>query len=1300
MANNAPNNHESNNKATKHEDLSQLIASSQKDFITSKIAKNMNYFDQNGIHFDDYISFLNINSKKYASISNDFVNYTDAQKKNIERQVITQVVKKTASIKQSLKTAEEIFVDSYDFSVDQSKSIVLWLAKSSQEEIAKILDTQKARIDFLKRNKIIKSPDDLVEKNQEDFFSDFKITKKDIQKAQANGIDLAAVQNYFVDIHNPDFDKIIKDFFTFCNENQKKQFLKTFLRDIPVNILEDIWLLDESQVRKIIQNSIPQNINISQSEIDDIIDSIDKTTFYLPLDLDKINTDDFEKLIASEDFLKYFDSKFKKNKESYTHRADITNKLDETPKDKYPDVLKSFIQENNNIHPDIKKSFKVAQEWMFIKTWNESTQMHNFVKITNLNTGTIAESAGVEIKETSHLWKIRPNKPGATKRVSYIQFIDYLEILSNKITQNNNSALENHDFFQIISQKNLEENDDIESVEELENISSKQECKDYLNELDWENKDVDIDKTSFIIWNSETKWTSFDVTFDDTKTLPVILDTGDKFSYEDFIDRFKQYECKRFETIQSPEDLLNKLQNWNHEISSKFEWLKIKNGKIIGWSEKNEIEYNYFISESASSNQSIYCDDVSRWEYITGEYKKRTEKERKKWEKETLEVNKNGKYIGLSDMYQQIIQNGLIPHSVKDYEVPDQENVWDFNQKSSFTKRLFSGSSMAELMWAFKIWFDAVSQKLETGSKLKSAKLAMKIASVTWKEWDLYTSMQQIVEAENKKQMEEIIGQLKNTDSDVMLKKIIKIIENKDSEEYEKEAALMTIVWKYGTLYPKDYSDLCDRRNEWVWYRAFGWKVDDELFKRIKADCEWSGDKNNPPTPFTEEVLMERLLKEQKKAPYNRRSKLHKDYGWALNWGIKDEQEDGANKTSDMATLEWKIDYIIWNMAGWEVVNSSWALDNLINHNGDHIKTAKVPFVFTITNMAKDMNQWVLKKSFVNRGFATPYTTFLFNMTPGSRDLFYSTTELIIKSFNNKAMEASFEKIKKNSGNTGVEVAAKFWDDYGGKLLPMMQCQDWFVLSKVKDKINEDDPDYENKIKEQETYKEYYKYLVWMTNDTEYSIEKDMINDGRFDSEKLNTAFVGMERMCETQFKVSTDGKIDTLSQRLFSQSLKTLEWVLQNPNLSREEKKENYLRLFTPLWATAHEAYDNRSKCGFLNTLKFYGFNVVNNPNFDKNSPAVTNDPKYNKPEADEFKRLKAQYLETSAYEKFCKKSTNEFFDEHVDNNGFIKSKDIVDENDIFATMDEIQWKVSENLNKDSKENNSQQQNNQNQTN
>jgi hypothetical protein len=103
-----------------------------------------------------------------------------------------------------------------------------------------------------------------------------------------------------------------------------------------------------------------------------------------------------------------------------------------------------------------------------------------------------------------------------------------------------------------------------------------------------------------------------------------------------------------------------------------------------------------------------------------------------------------------------------------------------------------------------------------------------------------------------------------------------------------------------------------------------------------------------------------------------------------------------------------------------------------------------------------------------------------------------------------------------------------------------------------------------------------------MTNDTEYSIEKDMINDGRFDAEKLNTAFVGIERMCETQFKVNTDGKIDTLSQRLFSQSLKNLEGVLQNPNLSREEKMENYLRIFTPLWATAHEAYGNTNKCGY----------------------------------------------------------------------------------------------------------------------
>ena len=121
MARNTPNNHETKNNASKHEDLSQLIVSSQKDFITNKLSKNINYFDENEIYFDDYISFLNRNSKKYASISNEFVNFSDLQKKNIVDQITVQVVKKTVSIKQSLQTAEDIFLDSYEFTPNQKK---------------------------------------------------------------------------------------------------------------------------------------------------------------------------------------------------------------------------------------------------------------------------------------------------------------------------------------------------------------------------------------------------------------------------------------------------------------------------------------------------------------------------------------------------------------------------------------------------------------------------------------------------------------------------------------------------------------------------------------------------------------------------------------------------------------------------------------------------------------------------------------------------------------------------------------------------------------------------------------------------------------------------------------------------------------------------------------------------------------------------------------------------------------------------------------------------------------------------
>jgi len=51
--------------------------------------------------------------------------------------------------------------------------------------------------------------------------------------------------------------------------------------------------------------------------------------------------------------------------------------------------------------------------------------------------------------------------------------------------------------------------------------------------------------------------------------------------------------------------------------------------------------------------------------------------------------------------------------------------------------------------------------------------------------------------------MEELLSHLTTLDSKVMIPRIVRILENKSSPQYEIEAALFAMLSKYGTLYNK-----------------------------------------------------------------------------------------------------------------------------------------------------------------------------------------------------------------------------------------------------------------------------------------------------------------------------------------------------------------------------------------------------------------------------------------------------------------------------------------------------------------
>ncbi|MCP4523842.1 MAG: hypothetical protein GY828_06525, partial [Candidatus Gracilibacteria bacterium] len=175
------------------------------------------------------------------------------------------------------------------------------------------------------------------------------------------------------------------------------------------------------------------------------------------------------------------------------------------------------------------------------------------------------------------------------------------------------------------------------------------------------------------------------------------------------------------------------------------------------------------------------------------------------------------------------------------------------------------------------------------------------------------------------------------------------------------------------------------------------------------------------------------------------------------------------------------------------------ALDNIFGKNGSAALTHEVPFAMTITNIASGMDQGLLNNDVVGKGFGTPYTSLFFNFSPSSRSVYYDTVFEMVSDFNDKRMTTAFNNIKKNSGTEGIESASNFWKQYGSKLLPRLQCQDGWVASYAKGKLEESDPQYSEKKKKKEIYTKYYDIFTGFTNDNDYEIKEEHIADGRHD---------------------------------------------------------------------------------------------------------------------------------------------------------------------------------------------------------
>lgn len=502
--------------------------------------------------------------------------------------------------------------------------------------------------------------------------------------------------------------------------------------------------------------------------------------------------------------------------------------------------------------------------------------------------------------------------------------------------------------------------DDIKSkLGKIDSLDWK-ELLDFINLEKLIQKIDEEDKEWASLWLSkwlilETEdWGAFEIGWIDWDKI-IIKSTYspmEKLDFETFYQSFKKNKTKRVKKINDFNELL---QSYNWEDSWKNH--EFKDGKIIAkdaqnWDEKWDQEVEYFISWD--SDEVIRVKSVS-WDKITIQFWERWDGKdhghlhedhwdghddhwhddhwhwhwdsKPKVETEHISLYKDTHTITLNEFNKYIKWKKFSPSWKTWKTVKWVESEWLTNKiKPKFWTRLFNNNySLAELQAWIKVLTHSVEHTLKKWTDFHAAKIAVGIWSKVLPH-DWVYDLESHVEKEESEEMEKELKELWSIDSKLAVQRIKEWLLNKDIPDYKKEAWMMFMIEKYWHLTSK--WPLYPYRWKFLWYEAFGWRINDELFLKVKKEEEEAW------TAFSEEKLLHMLLKEQCKHHWykwiKRRSRLHKEFENKIKSWIEAEYEkwykDASAKRTAKTMVEWWVDEAF----GWTTSNTIWWLKRAV----------------------------------------------------------------------------------------------------------------------------------------------------------------------------------------------------------------------------------------------------------------------------------------------------------------------------------------------------------------------------------
>lgn len=1167
-----------------------------------------------------------------------------------------------------LNSVKSIYSKNFELFDEEKKNLNKALSKLKIEDLRKIATFKSFQENFLVESKIVKSLSEITKRGS--LNDKFSSIFWDIEKINFNTEDdkfkfyrLFERYEYWSDIYLEDLKIALKYINWEDTINKKNELFNYFIEKISIKTLRDanlIWwkdsIIEEDEINKK-KDSIIEKYKKDYPALKINRNDLDEESIFLDSN-ENINIDwIIEDLLAEAIYQDI--NQVKKNSIKNNIRNSILTKL--KPEWDNDNINQSFIDYINKNPLDWVSSIENLKwgNYMIYETKKSDWTIHRMLqKIEAIDLNTSIYTKSISLRNLTTIYWISDNTEEKPKNVTYENFYEFLQLpwyAQEKWEEANIKFLD-----QAWYAKYLEDN----NVKKIENTKETTSLEDFKNKIDfldpaWADKDITVTKphalTSFVVWTPGSKdyghfsildiqWDKVTLSSKDYKTW-----INEELSFNDFISAFEQKDAKRWNFIWNRDSFM-----WEFLKMKSFDWkFEYKDWKLLEkanvWEEARELEY---LTNSEWNLIKIEEFGVNYVTICTWDLKEEKSKDTKST-KRTMSLS-NPIRISYEDFYTYV---NNVKSEKEDYnrffKEEKEENlneVKDIKRWFSIWKSLLSFYCINDITVWLAMIPKTIEESLKQWSSIRSAKFALAMWGILPD--SIRLQLQSNVEAQEKKEMETLIWKWGVLDSADFIPLLKKIILNASSEEYEKEAALVFILKKYWVLYGKWFKDL---KGTFIWYIAMWGKPWDETYVKYEKECkEWW-------IPFTEEFLIEALLKRQAKWELNpkRRSKFAKDYGWYINAWIADEKKDWEGKAWAMLTTDARIDYALWEFKNQTYYNWIGALKKIWSKWWSARQMNALPFIITSSGLTQSLTQDALDE-YVNMAYSKPYSAIAFSKNQQDIELYNRVSLKLAKTISAEAFDMLDKALKKDKEYEKVDALSKFWKTYWDTLTKKLTINQDPIIFIGKDK----DPD----------YAAYYKKVQWVFFDDWYRAEKDSLEDWVYNYD-TGSFFLFWWDIWGAPFfdKLGLD-----ISSESFSENNRWRMLLLQYSNaykdianlkISDDEKKKVFKYYYKTMETFIHKKYKNRFDLAMKTTsVSAVHVKLKSSLWFEM----------YNFPES----AWNPNYASTNTYDKWLDEQWETYQNRYIKKNEVIKEKSNFQllkeektsiENEVFDILD---WK------------------------